>query len=195
MSTIGVRTIVSGYSRWKCRKCGAEVETTMPTASLDCTGCQQMRGKTIAMVPVKRGKFGIKKAPALFAGGRSYDSPLERRFAEELQNRARAIDPDIRSIVEKAPVDLLAGITWRIDFACEERRRDGSWRLVRYETKGPEDREYALKLRLYRLVGDAPLFIVKERGRRREVQVVIPAPDATVQREMEAVLARRKESA
>lgn len=186
------RTIVQGFCRWRCKKCG-EVKLTEPRASLNCEACFENRGKSIAMSPQKPGRYGIAKSRSPFAGGRSYDSNFERRFADEL--RTRELAGDVRHIVEKAPVDLLVW-TWRIDFACEERQPDGTWRFVRYETKGPEDREYRRNLKLYDYFGDAPLLIVKEHGKRRAIERIIPTGGPWLRTLVEAALtAHAKESA
>ena len=88
--------------------------------------------------------------------GRRFDSQLERRVAEHLVSMQR--NREIKDLRFQDQVELTrAGITWRIDFSYVQNK-------VKWyeEAKGFQTADYMLKLKLYRVYGQAPLRITKE---------------------------------
>lgn len=85
--------------------------------------------------------------------GRSYPSKAECQRAEELHllERGHAIS----ELQEQPKVSLVAGITWRLDFAYLEQGQ-----RFYEDVKGYETPDFKLKCRLWAAFGPAPLRII-----------------------------------
>lgn len=94
----------------------------------------------------KRGsnKFGALRTVCP-SKGHPHPSLLECSVCELLTLREKA--GDIRNVKWQHTVLLDYGIRWKIDFSFEQ---GPDWHLVFAEAKGKEDRDYALKIRMWK---------------------------------------------
>jgi hypothetical protein len=183
VTAIGARPVVHGWTKWRCRKCAAAVDVNLPMPAMDCNDCFAMRGKRIAMVPLKlgRNKYNATRS-SLFPGGRSYDSTAERDYRAYLNLLVQA--GEVVAIREQPVIDLVAGISYRPDFHVIERvppqlgDADGAetpvfvTREAWIDVKGVETETFRLKAKLWSVFGPGPLRIVK-RGSKRAPWTVV----------------------
>lgn len=97
-----------------------------------------------------RGKMGNIQ---MYTDGGRFDSKLEAAVYSLLVLRMRA--KEFVEIKRQVQVDLVCGITHKIDFQCV--KKDGSHFYV--EAKGFEDATWRLKRKLHLGFGDAPVEI------------------------------------
>jgi len=103
-----------------------------------------------------KSKWSCSGCPAL--AGRSFQSQLERRVAEqlmELQEEASISDLKFQQCVHLTR----ANISWKIDFSYTE-----NGQLWFHEAKGFPDAIYKMKFKLYKVYGECPLRISKDTG-------------------------------
>lgn len=112
-------------------------------------------------------KYGAKRAASALTG-RSYASMTERDRAEALHllEQGRAIT----DLQEQVKVELVAGISWRLDFAYRE-----GGALVFEDVKGFETKDFKLKCKLWAAFGPAPLRIIT---RGKLVRTIVPTTAA-----------------
>lgn len=101
--------------------------------------------------------------------GRRFDSKLERAVGESLS--AREYNGEISDLKFQVQIHLTrARIGWRVDFSYIE---DG--KLYYHEAKGFDSETYRIKLRLFKVYGDAPLRISKGSAKsHRIIETVFP---------------------
>jgi len=116
--------------------------------------------------------YGAKRVESCLPllAGRRFDSQLERSVGEWLA--ARQMNGEISDLRFQVQVKLTrAAVGWRIDFSYIE-----NGRLYYHETKGFGSEPYKIKLRLFRVYGDAPLRISKgSAARHKIVETVYPS--------------------
>lgn len=101
--------------------------------------------------------------------GRLYDSRAERDYGLEL--RAREAAGEIANVEEQPVVPLVAGITYRPDFAWTVRGLPDGERIFA-DVKGIETEVFRLKAKLWVVFGPGSLLIVKRDGRRGVFKIV-----------------------
>lgn len=174
MSIIGARARVFGFTHWKCRRCKETARSPIPTVAADCISCLGRTGKHIPMVPVKANKYRAKRQPALFPGGRSYDSTAERDYRQYLDLLVKA--GLVRDIMEQPRVFLSrAEIPYKPDFVFDEVDSHTGLLVqgrVYVDVKGVETSEFRIKVKLWAVYGPSVLRIVKRGGKRQPWTVV-----------------------